>query len=385
MCVHRVLRFLIFKRSIEMKNVLLTIFIFAISGVNSSYAFQFNPTSEPNASGLYEIPSWQKKLDLKENRIPKPIHENATIKALRTAKIPDSLKNNSVFLSEVVKGVRWNDNPLDADNERPLETIIYFTESCRKLKSSKIDARYDLLYRSHCGDMQFLHAMASKKTENAGATSELINMWAEFSYKVAAGDISKDILFENVGNKLEKRSAELFNIKITDNGRRRMEWQPEWLFTFECNRNISTPTKKGDKTTLKCKDKDNQFSEETIQNIALGSLLHILQDSFSASHVLRESSIVDASQTSKAGRVKQFAIYSDQNAALHCTEDLNIEERKELLLNDLSARLIELVINQRFSGQDNWDETKKVINEAFNIINTSVEPDDIGYGATIKR
>lgn len=368
-----------------MKNLMLAILVVAILGVNSSYAFQFNPSSEPNASGLYEIPDWQKKLDLKGNTIPKPIHENVTIKVLRTAKIPDSLKNDTVFLSEVVKGVRWNDNPLDADNERPLETIMYFKESCRKLKSSKTDARYDLLYRSHCGDMQFLHAMASKKTENAGATSELINMWAEFSYKVAAGDISKDILFENVGNKLEKRSAELFNIKITDNGRRRMEWQPEWLFTFECNRNISTPTKKGGKTTLKCKDKDNQFSEETIQNIALGSLLHMLQDSFSASHVLREISIVDASQTSKAGRVKQFGMYNDQNANSHSTEDLKIEKHQELLLNDLSARLIELVINQRVSGQDNWSEAKQVINEAFDIINTSEKPGAIGYGVIIKR
>lgn len=368
-----------------MKNLLLTILVVAISGVNSSYAFQLNPTSEPDASGLYEIPAWQKKLNIKENTIPKPIHENVTVKALRTAEIPDSLKNDSVFLSEVVKGVRWNDNPLDADNERPLETFMYFKESCRKLKSNNIDARYDLLYRSHCGDMQFLHAMASKKTENAGATSELIHMWAEFSYKVAAGDISKDILFENVGNKLEKRSAELFNVKMTDNGRRRMEWQPEWLFTFECNRNISISAKKGDKTTLKCKDKNDQFSKETIQNIALGSLLHMLQDSFSASHVLRESSMVDASQASNSGRVKQFAIYSDQSAALHRTEDLRIEDHKELLLNDLSARLIELVINQRISGQDNWSEAKETIEKAFEISNDSEKPGDIGYGATIKR
>lgn len=310
MRVHRVLRFLIFKRSIEMKNLLLAILVVAISGINSSYAFKFDPFSKPDTSGLYK------------KKFSEPIHERLTIKAINTAQIPDSLKKDTVFLSAVVRGVRWNDDPLGMAKKRPHEAFIYFNDSCRESKD--IDQSYDMYYRTHCGDMQFLHAMASKKTENAGATSELINMWAEFSYRVAAGDIDKDLRFRSIGEKLEKRSAELFNNKMTYNGEYRMEWQPEWLFAADCNRSINLgafPTK------LKCKDVNNKYSEQTIQNIALGSLLHMLQDSFSASHTLRENSILNASQINGAGKIKRFGLYNAQDGRAHSRADLNIEDK----------------------------------------------------------
>ncbi len=370
MRVHRVLRLLIFKRSMEMKNILLAILVVAISGVNTSYAFKFDPFSKPDASGLYK------------KKFSEPIHERLTIKAINTAQIPDSLKTDTVFLSEVVRGVRWNDDPLSMAKKRPHEAFLYFKDSCQKPK--KIDQSYDMYYRTHCGDMQFLHAMASKKNENAGATSEFINMWAEFSYRVAVGDIDKDLRFRSIGKKLEKHSAELFNDKMTYNGRYRMEWQPEWLFAADCNRSISLsefPTK------LKCKDVNNQYSEQTIQNIALGSLLHMLQDSFSSSHTLRENSILNTSQVSGAGKIERFGLYNAQDGRVHSRADLNTEdkyEHKDLSLNDLSARLIELVVDQRISGQDNWSEAKKTIEKAFEISNPSEEPDDIGYGATSK-
>lgn len=354
-----------------MKNIQLAMLLVAILGVNSSYAFKLDPFSKPDSLGLYK------------KKFSEPIHERLTITAINTAQIPDSLKKDNVFLSEVVRGARWNDDPLGIVKKRPNEALVYLKDSCRE--SRNIDQSYDMYYRTHCGDMQFLHAMASKKNEDAGTTSELINMWAEFSYRVAVGDIDKDLRFKSIGKELETRSAELFNDKMTDNGRYRMNWQPEWLFAADCNRSINLgefPTK------LKCKDVNNQYSEQTIQNIALGSLLHMLQDSFSASHTLRENSILNTSKINGAGKIKRFGLYNAQKGGTHSIADLNIEdkyEHKDLSLNDLSARLIELVVNQRISGQDNWSEAKKIIEKAFEISNPSEEPDDIGYGATSKR
>lgn len=353
-----------------MKNLLLAILVVAISGVNSSYAFKLDPFSKPDSSGLYK------------KKFLEPIHERLTIKAINTAQIPDSLKKDTVFLSEVVKGVRWNDDPLDMAKKRPHEAFVYLKDSCRK--SRNIDQSYDMYYRTHCGDMQFLHAMASKKNENAGATSELMKMWAEFSYRVAVGDIDKDLRFKSIGKELETRSAELFNNKMIYNGSR-MEWQPEWLFAADCNRSIKLGISL---TTLNCKDVNNKYSEQTIQNIALGSLLHMLQDSFSASHTLRENSILNTSQISGAGKIKRFGVYNAQKGGTHSIADLNIEdkyEHKDLSLNDLSARLIELVVDQRISGQDNWSEAKKTIEKSFEISNPGEEPGDIGYGTTSKR
>lgn len=356
-----------------MKKILIAIFVIAISGVNSSHAFKLDPSSKPDSSGLYI------------KKFFEPIHENLTVKAVNTAQIADSLKNDAAFFSEVIRGVRWNDDPLSMAKKRPQDFYIYYKDSCRR--SEEVDPSWDMLYRTHCGDMQFLHAMASKKNESAYDTSELMLMWSEFSYRVAAGDINKDLRFRSVGGKLGKRSAELFNYVMTYNGRVRMEWQPEWLFTLDCKRGLSLDgiLNGGRPTKAKCKDRNNQYSPETIQNIALGSLLHLLQDSFSGSHVLREGNTVGVSQISGSGKINRFGIYNAQDKKAHGHADLNIEDKyghKELSLTDISAILIELVISQRDSGRDNWGEAEKVLKTAFWINNPSEKPDDIGYSIT---
>lgn len=356
-----------------MKSILIVIIAIAITGVNYSYAFKLDPSSKPDSSGLYIKNFFE------------PIHENLTLNAVNAAQIADPLKHNAAFLSEVIRGARWNDDPLSMAKKRPQDFYIYYKDSCRR--SEEVDPSWDMLYRTHCGDMQFLHAMASKKNETADDTSELMLTWAEFSYRVAAGDIDKDLRFRSVGGKLGKRSAELFNYVMTYNGRVRMEWQPEWLFTLDCKRGLSLDgvLNGGRPTKAKCKDSNNKFSPETIQNIALGSLLHLLQDSFSGSHVLREGNTVGVSKISGAGKINRFAIYNAQDEKAHGQADVNIEdkyEHKELSLTYISARLIELVINQRASDQDNWDEAEKILKTVFWINNPSEKPDDIGYGIT---
>jgi hypothetical protein len=42
-----------------------------------------------------------------------------------------------------------------------------------------------LLHRSHFGDLQFMHAMATKDGEPAETTRRKILMWAEFSWRTA--------------------------------------------------------------------------------------------------------------------------------------------------------------------------------------------------------
>lgn len=356
-----------------MKIILNLIFTFIITGVNYSYAFKLDPSSKPDSSNIYV------------KKLFEPIHENLTVYAINSAIISEQLKKDKDFLSEIIKGVRWNDDPLSMARKKPQDFYIYYKDSCRK--GNEIDPSWDMLYRTHCGDMQFLHAMASKKNETAGDTSELMLMWAEFSYRVAAGDIDKDLRFRSVGTKLGKRSAKLFNYVMTYNGRVRMEWQPEFLFTLDCTRGLSPSEifSGGRATKSKCKDNNNKFSSETIQNIALGSLLHLLQDSFSGSHVLREGNTIGISHVSGAGKIIRFGIYNTQNESIHGKADVNIEgkyEHKELSLIDISAKIIELVIHQRGSGQNNWNEAEKLLKRVFEVYNLSEKPDAIGYGIT---
>ena len=117
-----------------------------------------------------------------------------------------------------------------------IDFYISYRDSCRN-KTIKPD--WDMLYRTHCGDIQFLHAMASKEFETASQTRDLMLMWAEYSYKVSTGKITTTMRFKNVSKYLEKYSGNLFNQYLTDYGRRRMNWDAKILFTQECDRNIS--------------------------------------------------------------------------------------------------------------------------------------------------
>lgn len=355
--------------------MLVTIFLISMAVLNYAHAFKLDPSSKPDSSNLYK------------KRFFEPIHENLTVKAVRAANILDSMKNDPVFLSYIVKGVRWNDDPLSMAKKRPQDFYIYYRDSCGR--SEEVDPSWDILYRTHCGDMQFLHAMASKSDESALETKELMFMWAEFSYRVAAGDISKDLRFRSVGKKLGKRSSELFNYVMTFDGRFRMEWQPEILFTLDCKRTLSVNglLNSGRPTKLKCKDNNNKFSIEGVQNIALGSLLHLIQDSFSGSHASREGNVVGVSKISGAGLINQFGIYTSQDEKAHGHADENIEdecEHMDLSLTDLSAKLIELAVDQRSSGSDRWAEAEKLLEKAFAIKTLGKKPGDIGYGRTIR-
>lgn len=359
----------------RMNKLLVSISSVLLATLNSAYAFKLDPSSKPDASGLYRKIFFE------------PIHENLTVKAVNSANIPDSLKSDSAFLSHLIKGVRWNDDPLSMAKKRPQDFYIYYKDSCGR--SEEVDPSWDLLYRTHCGDMQFLHAMASKKSESTLNTKELMLMWAEFSYRVAAGDIDKDLHFRSVGKKLGKRSSQLFDYVMTFDGRVRMEWQPETLYTLDCKRNLSVNGffNSGRPTKLKCKETNNKFSENEIQNIALGSLLHLVQDSFSGSHAAREGNVVGVSKISGAGIITQFGIYSAQDEKSHGKADLNIDDsygHAELSLTDISAKLIELAINQRHSGSDNWSKAEAILENVFSIKTPDEQPGDIGYGSTTR-
>jgi hypothetical protein len=172
---------------------------------------------------------------------------------------------------------------------------------------------------------------------------------------------------------------------MTNNGTTRLEWQPEWLFTLDCSRWF---TSRGlfftaPLTELKCVDHNNKFAEQEIQDIALGSLLHLLQDSFSRSHVLRErSNGVEMSAVSGVGRILQFGNYLMQDQERHGKADLIISEEhlhEEFDLTDISARIIEWVVQQRTDHRSRWQQAKEMLDRVFEVVEPSKLPGDIGY------
>ena len=358
-------------------TILILTLLLNIATLEFSHAFKLDPYSNfETESRAFEKGARSKLFELE------PIHETLTLKAIAAAQIKEDYKTD-VFLQEIITGVRWNDDPLNMSMHRPADWYASYTDSCDG--SEEIDPDWDLLYRTHCGDMQFLHAMASSKKESAGQTKERILMWLEFTFKIASGQIDKDWRFRSMGKYLENKSALLFKELLTNNGLTREEWQPEWMFALKCDRSFSLTAMifRWRLTELSCADKNNVSTEEHIQNIALGSLIHVLQDSFSGSHVLRVNPArVGVSKVTGVGKVVQFGNYAMQTKDSHNNADLKYLEddhTEGFDLTEITARTIELVVQQRSDKRERWEEAKQLFENLFELVDPITPPGDIGY------
>jgi hypothetical protein len=209
----------------------------------------------------------------------------------------------------VLFGVQWNDNPpfaLTATGAKdcPVNTTIrlpnyskcwvtLFTHASKEAQRGRhFDHRADvaLLYRVHFGDMQFLHAMASWDGETMGDTKARILMWAEFAYRTARGEIAPALAVSNVPVTGIPR---LFGAR---------GYSVENLFT----RGVPE-------------------YRSGVDKVALGSLMHLVQDSFARGHVARDEPTGEACpadpRIKKAGRVLAFNSFNQQDGEKHDTAD----------------------------------------------------------------
>jgi hypothetical protein len=230
------------------------------------------------------------------------------------------------------RGVRWNDDPLkllDYGSRYPAFVgYLMHAKRIAKARPAKIDATYNSLYRSHFGDLQFLHAMARVEGEPAAETQARMLLWAEFTYQVWLGEIDLQTELSQVS---VRGVPELFPGK---------RWTVRRLFSMNCD----TPTSG-------CREPGADYTDELIRQTALGSLLHMIQDSYSAGHTERlgptlepraEGLVVDF------GSIKRFHSYAKQDERLHKLSDARPGWAKSALafqgrnpVSD-SARLLQL-------------------------------------------
>lgn len=336
--------------------------------------------------GLYVFPISAHEIDLKsklkqtgnelkfkdtKNGKGKPIHENLIVQSVLSANLPSyTYKDKLRLINDLVVGVRWNDDPLHMFRNHTAVGVLSFVDSCKKKTTKEIDVYWDLLYRSHCGDMQFLHSMASKENEIAGQTYEKIMSWLEFTYKTSTGSMPSDLRFRSVHYRMEEAASSTFKeIMIAPNGDRSM-WLADVMFSFDCTRTMI-------KRKAKCSYLN--FNKEKVRNIALGSFLHLLQDSYSESHTKRNED----------GRLVMFGAYTLQNKNEHADKDKSETPPFKDELVTSSAKIIELVINDRKSiykfdkinrvAMDSWPLIKvKYIEPIMLPLNMSTYPSSLG-------
>lgn len=306
------------------------------------------------------------------HKIGEPVHEEITNRILGCegdadiCGAPDYEPKNAYVLA----GVRWNDDPpfrfekghgnysgCEPDTTVRLVTFprcwanVFKDGKVRAGKGETLDANTaPLVLRSHFGDMQFLHSMASRDSEPAAVTRERIIMWAEFTWRVALGEYS---LSTRVRDVPVNGLREFFGIK---------GWSIQDLFSLG-NPHVRKPV--------------------NLSELAFGSLLHMVEDSFAGGHVERaipdsqEKCVGTIREHSVPGRIVEFHSYGQQDSKKHGDDDARSAFSAHW--SDTKPSVIEIgrTLNDYFVRRTPWNELKPYI-ECIFALDKDVRPASAG-------
>ncbi|KAI0127362.1 hypothetical protein BJ170DRAFT_683210 [Xylariales sp. AK1849] len=195
-----------------------------------------------------------------------PVHENIAIAAFIRSKLskvcespwPSSTTYNNLNDKqwEYIRGLLWNDDPscyllTDDENQNHL-----FSNGFKWLWDFERGDPTCMIQRSHYGNLQFLHAMAAEKGELPEVTRVKLVKWLEVMYKLACG---------NQGISEGTRLRECLPTDFTNST------VPSGEHTLRQLLLSHTPS----------------YRKTNVQLRALGSCLHVIQDSYAIGHTQR--------------------------------------------------------------------------------------------------
>lgn len=238
--------------------------------------------------------------------------------------------------SYVIAGVRWNDDPpfqlkrnqakginckTAYEDGRPM-TIRFITQplcwgelflAADKHVKRHPERPYDaasqaaMPLRSHFGDLQFIHSMASANEEEPFETRRKILGWAEFTWGVVLGQYELGTWLKDI------------KLPVIEQFFGANEWRVQDLFTL------------GDPSL-----------RAHINDVAFGSLLHMVQDSFAAGHVDRmepaNGKRCTGSPHRAPGPIREFHSYIHQDSSRHGEAD----NREAFVNNRLTPDVVDV-------------------------------------------
>lgn len=266
-------------------------------------AFEINPHHSPETIKRTLKSEYLRYL----SKLALPTHEDITKLALQCAESKITVEWCDLEASDLAAaktfdkaavelGSRWNDDPNNFFRVGQEVIWLYWLKDAdfNKKPIKNIDP---LEYRSHYGDLQFLHGMGSEAVPPTRTQGNIVD-WVHFAYEVATGQIPPTATLKSL-----EQSHAFANFFA---GTSKREWTVKKLFT-----NV------GD---IKCRNcKDLSASTEELASLALGALLHTIQDSFSTSHVERVLQDGDSKY-----RVVAWLDYRKQKAHCHGEADKDI-------------------------------------------------------------
>jgi hypothetical protein len=273
----------------------------------------------------------------------------------------------------VMAGVRWNDDPgfflapgegkeagCTSDSITFMRQtscwIGLFKDGKQRSLQSPADfqgpgRRSNLMTRSHFGDLQFLHAMASADAESAAATKDKVMMWSQFVWSIVQGEYAL--------------GTDLGQIPLSG-----------WSNHFVSGPNVQ------DLFTI-----GRRSVRPHIKQVAFGSLLHMVQDSFSQSHVQRREPVDGQrcadGQYRQLGRIQAFSSYVNQDHGEHGVHD---SEASALTHRDMDPDVVDagrvLVDMFKRSTPAPWSEVGRYLSECVFALENANAP--AGPGVAVK-
>jgi hypothetical protein len=283
------------------------------------------------------------------------IHERITRQAYEKAGV--------ALPEDVLAGVRWNDNPPatrivgalfgNCGGPQTSEGIACWASMMRldRMAWETLTRREKALapVRSHFGDMQFLHAMASHSGESAEETRRNILKWSEFAWRVARGEI------EPRANVYKLRGA---NSTLDGD-------TADWVSDL-----FRGPSKK-----LWTVQDMLVAKPPSLRLKAFGTLLHVVEDAYSDAHVSRESKRVQANgclDYDAADPILQFRTYVGQDAEKHGVCD-DAPGWLEAPRAGSPVEVLAEIVRAYHEGQD-WPVVKAILEEKVFRLVGSVRP-----------
>jgi hypothetical protein len=183
--------------------------------------------------------------------------------------------------AQFIRGVVWADDPegllfdKDEDTSDYSSGLEWYSAFSAGEKGQFKPNKADLIPRSHFGDLQFFHGMASADNELPAVTKGKMLNWARFLVNVATGRLSPNTKVKDVA-------------EIKDLFPANAEWSVKQLFVY-------------------AKATDVQARQR-----AVGVLFHMIQDSFAHGHVQRDPASDD---------IQEFHAYGSQDESSHAGYD----------------------------------------------------------------
>jgi hypothetical protein len=306
------------------------------------------------------------------HKIGEPVHEEITNRILGCegdsdiCGAPDYEPKNAYVLA----GVRWNDDPPFRFEQgqgnfggcEPGATVRLvtfprcwanvFKDGEKRARNREVldAATAPLVVRSHFGDMQFLHAMAARDKESAATVRERIITWAEFTWRIALGEFPLSTRVRDVS---VIGIIEFFGSK---------GWSIQDLFALG-NPHVRKP--------------------DNMSELAFGSLLHTVEDSFAGGHVERampdsqEKCVGTSREYPIPGRIVEFHSYGQQDSRKHGDDDARSAFSAHW--SDARPNVVDVgrVLNDYFARRAPWNEVKPYI-ECIFALDREVRPASAG-------